>query len=143
VAELGIERRLGVEATAELVLAESPGAVGVATGSDPFRPPLPGLDGKHVVIDRDVLLDRAEVGERVLLVDDVHTQQGLTTAEHLLRRGRRVEIVTRLFYPGQDVGATSIAPLYRRLFAAGAVLTPHTQLIAVEGTAAVVANVHT
>jgi N,N-dimethylglycine/sarcosine dehydrogenase len=93
-----------------------------------------------VVTDRHVLLDRVDVGERVVLVDDVHTQQGLSTAEHLLDQGRKVEVLSRVFYAGQDVGTTSIAPLYTRLFAKGATFTPHTELVAVEGSAVVVAN---
>jgi mycofactocin system FadH/OYE family oxidoreductase 2 len=140
VAKLGVERRLGVEATAEMVRAESPDVVIIATGSHAHVPPLPGLDGKHVVTDRDVLLDRVDVGERVVLVDDVHTQQGLSTAEHLLDQGRKVEVLSRVFYAGQDVGTTSIAPLYTRLFAKGVTFTPHTELLAVEGSAVVVAN---
>ncbi len=140
VEKLMVECRLRVEATADSVLAESPDVVIIATGSHPHVPPLPGLDGKHVVTDRDVLLDRVEVGERVILVDDVHTQQGLSTAEHLLDRGRKVEVLSRVFYAGQDVGVTSIAPLYTRLFAKGATFTPHTELVAVEGSAVVVAN---
>jgi mycofactocin system FadH/OYE family oxidoreductase 2 len=142
VAALGVTCRLRVEATADSVLAESPEVVIVATGSHPHVPELAGLDGKHVVADRDVL-DRAEVGERVVLVDDVHTQQGLSTAEHLLDQGRRVEVLSRVFYAGQDVGVTSIAPLYARLFAKGAVFTPHTELVAVEGSAVRVANAFT
>jgi hypothetical protein len=78
-----------------------------------------------------------------VVVDDVHTQQGLSTAEYLLDRGRRVEVISRLFYAGQDVGVTSIAPLYSRLFAKGVTFTPHTDLIAVEGSAVVVANTYT
>jgi NADPH-dependent 2,4-dienoyl-CoA reductase/sulfur reductase-like enzyme len=143
VEKLTIDCRLRVEASVDTVLAESPEVVIIATGSFPYRPDLPGLDGKHVVTDRDVLLERAEVGERVVVVDDVHTQQGLSTAEHLLDRGRRVEVISRLFYAGQDVGVTSIAPLYSRLFAKGVALTPHTDLVAVEGSAVVVANVYT
>jgi dimethylglycine catabolism A len=140
--KLQVDRRLGVEATAETVLAEDPDVIVIATGSHPYRPPLPGLDGKHVVTDRDVLLGRVEVGEQVVLVDDVHTQQGLSTADFILHRGRRVEVVSRLFYPGQDIGVTSIMPLYFRLFARGAVLTPHTELVAVEGSTVIVANVY-
>ena len=140
VEKLAIECRLRIEATADSVLAESPDVVIIATGSHPHVPLLPGLDGKHVVTDRDVLLDRVEVGERVILVDDVHTQQGLSTAEHLLDRGRKVDVLSRVFYAGQDVGVTSIAPLYTRLFAKGATFTPHTELVAVEGSAVVVAN---
>jgi len=141
--KLGVDCRLRVEASVDSVLAESPDVVIIATGSSPHVPDLRGLDGKHVVTDRDVLLDRVEVGERVVVVDDVHTQQGLSTAEHLLDRGRRVEVISRLFYAGQDVGITSIAPLYSRLFAKGVTLTPHTDLVAVEGSAVVVANVYT
>ena len=60
-----------------------------------------------------------EVGDRVVVIDDVHTQQGLSAAESLLERGRRVEVISRLFHPGQDIGITSIVPLYTRLFAKG------------------------
>jgi len=141
--KLSVDCRLRVEASAEAILAEAPDAVIVATGSHPHVPPLPGLDGKHVVTDRDVLLGRASVGERVVLVDDVHTQQGLSVAEHLAERGHRVELISRLLYAGQDVGVTSIAPLYARLFGKGVVLTPHTELVAVEGSAVVVANTFT
>jgi mycofactocin system FadH/OYE family oxidoreductase 2 len=139
----GVDCRLSVEADADLVLGESPDAVIVATGSHAHVPALPGLDGKHVVTDRDVLLGRAEIGERVVVVDDVHTQQGLSTADYLLEQGRQVEVVSRLFYAGQDVGITSIVPLYTRLFAKGVVFTPHTDLVAVEGSTVVVANVYT
>jgi mycofactocin system FadH/OYE family oxidoreductase 2 len=143
VGKLPVDCRLNVDATASIVLAESPDAVIVATGSHPYVPPLPGLDGKHVVTDRDVLLDRVPLGERVLLVDDVHTQQGLSTAECLLDRGCQVEVISRLFYPGQDIGVTSIQPLYARLFAKAVTLTPHTDLVAVEGSTVVVANAYT
>lgn len=142
VAKLGVDVRLGVEATVELILAEAPDVVIIATGSHPYLPPLPGVDGKHVVTDRDVLLERAAVGDRVVLVDDVHTQQALSTAEFLLERGKRVEVISRLFYPGQDIGITSIVPLYSRLFTAGAVLTAHTELRAIEGSTVIVANVY-
>ena len=143
VEKLGVEGRLRTEATPELVLAEAPDVVIVATGSHPYVPLLPGLDGKHVVTDRDVLLERVPVGDRVVLVDDVHTQQGLSTVDFLLERDRHVEVISRLFYPGEDIGITSVIPLYTRLFSRGrVVLTPHTELRAVEGSAVVVANVY-
>src|SRR5881628_454376 len=145
VKKLGVEIRLGVEAGAAAVLAERPDAVVIATGSHPYVPSVPGADGKHVVTDRDVLADSAKVGANVVVVvddDDVHTQQALSTAERLLDQGKRVEVVSPLFYVGQDVGITSIAPLYTRLFTKGAVLTPHTELRAIEGSAVIVANVH-
>jgi mycofactocin system FadH/OYE family oxidoreductase 2 len=142
VRKLAVDVRLAVEATPSAVLAERPAAVVIATGSHPFVPPVPGSDGKHVVTDRDVLAGEAKVGTSVLVVDDVHTQEALSTAELLLSQGKRVEVISPLFYVGQDVGVTSIAPLYRRLFTAGVVLTPGTELRAVEGSSVIVANVY-
>ncbi|HKC98251.1 MAG TPA: FAD-dependent oxidoreductase [Methylomirabilota bacterium] len=142
VRKVGVEVRLDVEATAPAVLAEHPDAVIVATGSHPFVPPVPGSDGKHVVTDRDVLSGEAKVGAKVVVVDDVHTQEALSTAELLLEQGKRVEVISPLFYVGQDIGVTSIAPLYKRLFTRGAVLTPGTELRAIEGSAVIVANVY-
>src|SRR5262249_22091874 len=140
VEKLGVDLRLRAEATAESVLDEAPDVVIIATGSHPHVPTLPGLDGKHVVTDRDVLMGRVEAGDRVVVVDDVHTQQGLSTAECLLEQGRRVEVISRLFYPGQDIGVTSIVPLYSRLFRKGVTLTPHTELIAGQGSTPGVAH---
>ena len=142
VRKLGAEIRLDVEVAPETVIAERPEAVVIATGSHPFVPAVPGGDGKHVVTDRDVLAGDARVGASVVVVDDVHTQQALSTAELLLEQGKRVEVISPLFYVGQDIGVTSIAPLYRRLFTRGVVLTPGTELRAVEGSTVIVANVY-
>jgi NADPH-dependent 2,4-dienoyl-CoA reductase/sulfur reductase-like enzyme len=139
--KLGVDVRLGVEATASTVLAEHPEAVVVATGSHPYVPPVAGIDGKHVLTDRDVLAGATTVGANVVVIDDVHTEQALSTAELLLDQGKGVEVVSPLFYVGQDIGVTSIAPLYARLYTKGVVLTPCTELRAVEGSTVVVANV--
>ncbi len=139
--KLGVDVRLGMEATAALVLGERPDAVVVATGSHPHIPPVPGSDGKHVVTDRDVLGGEATAGGRVVVIDDVHTEQALSTAELLLDQGKRVEVISPLFYVGQDIGVTSIAPLYTRLYTKGAVLTPCSELRAVEGSTVIVRNV--
>ena len=142
VRKLGVNVRLALKATPSEILAERPDAVVVATGSHPYIPLVPGCDGKHVVTDRDVLAGEATVGTNVVVVDDVHTQEALSTAELLLEQGKRVEVISPLFYVGQDIGVTSIAPLYRRLHTRGVVLTPGTELRAVEGSTVVVANVY-
>src|SRR5215813_12302025 len=141
VRKLAVRVRLAMEATPSLVLEERPDAVIVATGSHPYLPPMPGCDGKHVVTDRDVLGGEVTVGTNVLVVDDVHTQQALSTAELLLEQGKRVEVISPLFYVGQDIGITSIAPLYTRLYRRGAVFTPCSELSAVEGSTVIVRNV--
>ena len=142
VEKLGVSVRRSTDATPSAVLDERPDAVVIATGSHPYIPPVPGHDGKHVVTDRDVLSGEATVGASVVVVDDVHTQEALSTAELLLEQGKRVEVISPLFYVGQDIGVTSIAPLYARLHTRGVVLTPGTELRAVEGSTVVVANVY-
>jgi N,N-dimethylglycine/sarcosine dehydrogenase len=141
VRKLGVDVRLGVEATAPAVVRENADAVIVATGAHAHVPPVPGADGKHVVTDRAVLAGEVTPGASVVVIDDVHTEQALSTAELLLEQGRRVEVISPLFHVGQDIGVTSIAPLYARLHARGVVLTPCTELRAIEGSAVVVANV--
>ena len=142
VRKLGVDVRLGVEATADRVLAEHPDAVIVATGSHPYVPPVPGGDGKHVVTSRQVLGGEVETGPNVVVIDDVHTEEALSTAELLLDQGKRVEVISPLFYVGQDIGITSVVPLYTRLHARGVVLTPGSELRAIEGSTVVVGNVY-
>jgi len=89
--KLSVDLRRRVEATADNVLDTAPAVVIIATGSHPHVPALPGLDGKPVVSDRAVLQARVEAGDCVVVVDDVHTQQGLSTAACLLEQGRHVE----------------------------------------------------
>jgi mycofactocin system FadH/OYE family oxidoreductase 2 len=141
VRKLGVHVRIGLEATADLVVDERPDAVVIATGSHPYIPPVPGGDGKHVVTDRDVLSGEAKVGGSVVVIDDIHTEQALSTAELLLDEGKRVEVISPLFHVGQDIGVTSIAPLYTRLYTKGAVLTPCSELRAIEGSTVIVRNV--
>ncbi|MBI3761929.1 MAG: FAD-dependent oxidoreductase [Chloroflexi bacterium] len=138
--KLGVDVRCGVVATADLVLAESPDAVVIATGSKPYCPDIAGANYGNVVFERDVLLGKVETGDRVVVVDDSHHQEGLSTAEYLLDQGKRVEIVSRLAQIGVDIDLTTLPPLYSRLFSKGIVMTPHTQLKAIEEDALAVEN---
>ena len=101
----GVEVRTGVEATAELVRAESPDAVIVATGARPARPWWAG-DEPRVVDVRDVLEGRAHPAGRVVVVDELGFHQATSTAELLADRGCTVEIVTNGMVVAQDLGIT-------------------------------------
>ena len=57
--ELGVPVHLGVEVTEDLIEAEGPDAIVVATGARPLTPPIPGIE--NAVSAEDVLLGRAEV----------------------------------------------------------------------------------
>lgn len=68
VQKLGVDVRLGQEATAELILREQPEAVILAAGGQPRRPDLRGVDLPQVVTAQDVLDGKAAVGQRVVIV---------------------------------------------------------------------------
>jgi NADPH-dependent 2,4-dienoyl-CoA reductase/sulfur reductase-like enzyme len=101
----GVDVRTGVEATADMVRAESPDAVIVATGARPSRPWWAG-DQPRVVDVRDVLEGRVHPEGRVVVVDELGFHQATSTAELLADRGCTVEIVTNGMVVAQDLGIT-------------------------------------
>ncbi len=101
----GVDIRIGVEATADLVRAESPDAVIVATGARPARPWWAGEEPRVVDV-RDVLEGRVHPEGRVVVVDELGFHQATSTAELLADRGCAVEIVTNGMVVAQDLGIT-------------------------------------
>ena len=68
--KLGIDVRCGREATAALIEKEAPDVAVVATGARPSLPRIPGIERHpHVVFAEDVLLESADVGEKVVVID--------------------------------------------------------------------------
>ena len=59
--DMQIPIHLNTEVTPELLEAEKPDAIIVATGAHPLMPPIPGIDGSHVVTAEDVLLGNVTV----------------------------------------------------------------------------------
>jgi 2,4-dienoyl-CoA reductase-like NADH-dependent reductase (Old Yellow Enzyme family)/NADPH-dependent 2,4-dienoyl-CoA reductase/sulfur reductase-like enzyme len=84
-ADLGVDVRLGTEATAESVMALEPGRVVVAAGAKPVVPPIPGIEDG--VDAWDVLSGTAAVpaGSRVAIIGGGSV--GVDTALFLLERG--------------------------------------------------------
>lgn len=106
---LGVEIRLGEEATAEAVTAAGADRVVVATGSRPRRPPWAdaGLaEGIQVVDVTEVLAGTSAPDGTVLVVDEIGFHQATSVAELLADRGCSVEIVTPGMVVGQDLGIT-------------------------------------
>jgi 2,4-dienoyl-CoA reductase (NADPH2) len=102
---LGVDLRNGTEATPELVRAEQPDVVVVATGGRPSRPWWAG-DLSRVVDVRDVLEGRADPHGRVVVIDELGFHQATSVAELLADRGCDVEIVTNAMVVAQDLGVT-------------------------------------
>lgn len=81
----GVEVRTGVKVTRDLVEAEKPDLVVVATGAAPFKPPIEAVDAPYVVQAWDVLRGRAWTGAEVVIVGGGSV--GLETAIFLASKG--------------------------------------------------------
>ena len=124
--KLGVDVRLGVEASVETVLAESPDAVIIATGSTPYMTEIPGVEGKNVLTVADVLTG-AETGDRVVIIDTQGNPPACLVADFLSEQGKKVEIVTGLPYVGSATIARAVwQHLYGRLVDKGVVMSPMT-----------------
>ena len=94
---LGVERRLGVEATSELILAQRPEVVVVATGSRAILPDIAGLkDGRRrgfvLTLDEVMARDSAasDPGRTVVIWG---ASEGIELAIDLARQGRSVRVL--------------------------------------------------
>lgn len=142
---LGVEMHLGVEVTPATVKGESPDTVVLATGSIGLMPDIPGVGGRRVVEMGDVLMERAEVGRRVLIAlgEPERRAAGLSVAEFLADRGRQVEVLTPHFYAGDMLDTDTQELAYKRLLGKKVTFSPITTLKAVEGDTVVVSNTFT
>jgi 2,4-dienoyl-CoA reductase (NADPH2) len=107
--ELGVDLRLGEEATVERLLAEEVDVVVVASGARPRRPYWADAavgEGIGVADVTDVLAGTASPVGDVVVIDEVGFHQATSTAELLADRGCAVEVMTPAMVVGQDLGIT-------------------------------------
>lgn len=89
--QAGVEIRCNVEVTPELVAAEAPDVLIIATGSVPARPPIPGLDRELVVTTDDLLAGLRTVKGRIVVIGGGLV--GCEAADYLAAQGCQVEIL--------------------------------------------------
>lgn len=125
--KLGVDYRLGAEATAAAVTQEAPDIVIVATGG---RPNLSLVKGgpEFAVSSWDILTGKAAPGENVLVYDAQSGHGGPSTAEFLAKRGSLVEVVTYDPALGAEMGSNNWAIHLRELYKSGVVITPNHQV---------------
>jgi 2,4-dienoyl-CoA reductase-like NADH-dependent reductase (Old Yellow Enzyme family)/thioredoxin reductase len=130
---LGVDRRLGVAADAQMILAEKPDIVVMATGGNSHTGQVPQWNVKEglAVSSWDILSGKVAPGKNVLVYDGISTHAGAGVADFLASRGSVVEIVTPDVKVADDVGGTTFPIFYRRMYAQGVVMTPNYWLDAV------------
>lgn len=135
IAKLDIDLRLGVAATEEMILAENPEAVVIATGSTPKVRPYAGEYGLQDVVDPlRILSGEVEVGDRILLIDGDGHHQTTGLAEWLAERGKTVHVITTSLFVGGQLGPLQDLQLSRRRLAAREVtFTPDIAVLSIQG----------
>jgi len=135
----GVEVRLGVNVTKEVIAREKPDTVVCATGAtyttaapSPCRPErvtIPGCDQKNVMdvstATKRALQNPTALGKRVIIVDETAGYLPLGLAEVLATQGKvDVEVISPHLFIGEDLLRTLDMPvLFPRLVAAGVRLT--------------------
>lgn len=157
VEKLGVEIHLDTDVTPDVIKKVNPNAVVVATGSvprrisftglppfDPDNPEPKGFDQDNVFTPWDILEKGIEVGSKVMVADDGEGNwKGISIAELLLDRGKKVEVISPLDFLAQDIHQASRMPLLRRLFTKGIIFTPYTAIKEISGRTVVVYNIFT
>jgi 2,4-dienoyl-CoA reductase-like NADH-dependent reductase (Old Yellow Enzyme family)/thioredoxin reductase len=107
VRKLGVDLRMKTEATVEIVLAENPDVVVVATGSLPKIPVISGIRktdwslSDNVVTAWEILGGEKKPGEDVVIIGGNHV--GVQTALFLREQNKRVTIIEALADLNQDM----------------------------------------
>ncbi len=109
---LGVNVQTGREATALTVDREKPDVVVVATGAEPTRPEIQGIDLPHVVLARDILAGKADTGEKVVIIGGGAV--GLETALFLAQKGALSPEVLHFLMANQAEGKEVLSSLLLR-----------------------------
>jgi 2,4-dienoyl-CoA reductase (NADPH2) len=132
---LGVEVRLGSDATSETVRADEPDLLVCAAGATPEQPEFAIAGGARVVTVWDLLGGKVDdVGARALVVDDGGGfWHGISAAEYLAERGASVELATPARGVGLAIPHESVANVNRRLGANGVRVRVLTKVVRVDG----------
>lgn len=129
--KLGVDFRFNIWADQDIVLAENPDVVIIATGGLPHTEVL-SKGNELVVSSWDIISGDVKPGTNVLVYDDAGDHAGLQAAEIIARAGGKVEIMTpdRSFAP--EVMAMNLVPYMRSLQKLDATFTVTYRLEAAE-----------
>ncbi|RUP85678.1 NAD(P)/FAD-dependent oxidoreductase [Dermabacter sp. HSID17554] len=133
--QAGVEVRLSTRFSADEVRDFGADAVIVATGAVPVVPPIPGIDGDHVVDAIDVLGGTREVRGRAIVVGSGMT--GLETAELIAANGGEVAVYEMAPQLGAGAFHMNLISVTSKLKKAGVPMLTGHRLVEVNDSGAV------
>ena len=131
---LGVTLRLGTELTMNVVAAEKPDAVIVATGAAALIPEIPGIDGDGVATAAEILTGEKKAGDSVVIIGGGLV--GCELADFLARPGRTVTVLEMREGIGLDIGVHNRWLVLQRLNESGVVMVADATVTAVDGEGA-------
>ncbi len=126
----GVDVSTGIDVTPELVEQEHPDAVIVATGAEPVRLKIPGLDTVRTLTGTEFFETGAELGARVLVVGG--GMIGMEATEVLASRGATVTVVEMLSDIARDMEPVTRKLLMQRLTALPVTIMTGTTLLGID-----------
>jgi len=127
---------LGTEVTPSLIAREAPDAIIVATGTRTSLPPLEGEATVAVVASDDVVSDRVQVGNRVVIYDWLADWTGVGLAEKLATQGREVTLAVNGICAAAAIQNYVRDAAIARLFKLQVKTLPFMRLYGVDGSTA-------
>jgi len=128
----GVEVLCGVEVTTEIIEQYNADQVILATGALAHTPELDMLDDAMTVRFDDLLLDRASVGNRVVVADWRGDWTGLGLAEKLAKAGCQVSLYTNAAMAGETLQIYTRNLYVGRLYKLGVDMVMHARLYGAE-----------
>jgi 2,4-dienoyl-CoA reductase-like NADH-dependent reductase (Old Yellow Enzyme family) len=128
----GVDVRLGLTATVDIIAAERPDAVILATGSEARMPRFEGGEGIDVVHAHDVIAGRAKTGRRVVVYDWLADWIGVGVAEKLASEGAAVQLAVNGVCPAISIQNYVRDAAIARLHRLGVTMTPFSRLYGAE-----------
>ena len=129
--ELGVKTCLEIKVTPSLVKTLAPDIVILATGALPITPQIPGIYQENVVSAWDILQDKAEAGDKALIIGG--GQIGCEVASLLVDKGKKVTIVEMLDQFAGNMGRVSRWYLLHKLTGAGVELLKNVTVTEIKG----------
>jgi 2,4-dienoyl-CoA reductase-like NADH-dependent reductase (Old Yellow Enzyme family) len=130
----GVTVKLNQAVTPELVAAEKPDTVIIATGAKPRRATIEGIETAQVVNAWQVIRNEVHPGSSVLIADWRSDWIGLGVAEKLARSGRRVRLAVDGYMAGQRIHQYVRDHWIGVLYDLGVEVIPYARLFGIDGS---------
>jgi 2,4-dienoyl-CoA reductase-like NADH-dependent reductase (Old Yellow Enzyme family)/thioredoxin reductase len=116
-------------------LKDNPDVVIIAGGSIPARIEVPGIDGDNVFSAEEVLTEKVELGQKVVVI--AGGSEGAETAEFLVAKGKEVALVEQLDQIAIDMSPSNRPLIIQKLYGSGVNIILNNKLKAITKDSAI------